>query len=378
MDHKSYSEKILDLKKEVLSMLLDRSGLDEKGDDSSIDTIWAGALKFFNYIINLSPENFLQIRLHTSAITGEFVFHYMHKYPFIDAEIFADEIGYKSVTEDIPENLWISEPDIPNIDIPLGMTYKNKVINKNIARYQSCISNLYYSGILNKIASQTKKEVILEIGGGYGGLAHHLGNILNKKSTYIILDFPEMLLYSGGFLIANNPDKNIYIYEKESFTSEFIKTDLLDYDFVLIPNFALNDLFSLNNLFLTINMQSFQEMTKQQIEQYAKFGTEKLTGYLYSNNIDRHPINEKLGSHTVTDVLKNFYSLFPKPELYNDPSLYSNHPWYYRFYLGVPKGKEEHYAEDSFLKIREYVPDDHISSVGYHPIKWRKVFFHNQ
>ncbi|MFC1724230.1 putative sugar O-methyltransferase [candidate division KSB1 bacterium] len=378
MKNNDFYSNINNLKSKIIQMLNERRESIKATDTEAPDIIWTETLSYFDYLINLPAEDYWKIRLHTSPITGEFVYHYWHKHPFIDPESFAGESGYKILTDDIPDKFKIGEKPVPNSDIPLGITYEGKVVNKDISRYQSCISNLYYSGILNKILDQEDKKTILEIGGGYGGLAHHLGEITKGKATYILLDFPEMLLISGAYLYVNNPNENIYIYDKNSFDSDFLKNKIHDYDYILIPTDAIKDLYSLKDLFLMINMQSFQEMNEAQIDAYAKFGSEKLSGYLYSNNIDRHPMNKELKPLTVTDILSRHYKLFPEPELYNDPSLYSDHPWYYRFYIGTPKNLSQEYNKEAFMKIRAYVPDNMISSVGYHPVKWRNVYFHSQ
>ena len=126
-----------------------------------------------------------------------------------------------------------------------------------------------------------------------------------------MIDFPEMFLFQGAYLAVNNPGKTIYIYDSESFTFEFTLKDIRQFDFVLIPNFALSKLSVVQEIDLMINMQSFQEMTEGQIEEYLEFGTQRITQYLYSDNVDRHYYNSDL-SHLSTLLGKHFM-LYPPP-----------------------------------------------------------------
>jgi hypothetical protein len=330
-----YPEKINLLKRNVLQMLRERnnSGSESPGG------IWAGVLHLFDYIINLTPENYLNIRFHAGYVTGSNALEYYHLYPPLNPERYAGNSGYIFYTQDIPQDYWVGEPPTPNIHGPMGVNYRGKTINYDICRYQSCIANLYSTGVLKSLGSSKKRNLVLEIGGGYGGLAHHLGNILIGNSTYIVMDLPEMLLFSGGFLIVNNPKKRIYIYDKKTLTSEFLTSGIYKYDYVLLPNYILKKLYRLKEINLMLNMQSFQEMTKEQVEEYLKFGKSKLSGYMYSDNIDKHPANKELGQETITTLASKYFDLFPEPELYGKV-FGKDKPWLYKCYIGTPKGKD--------------------------------------
>ena len=215
----NFRDKIKNLKQAVNQMLYELHEDVSQGETKLPASIWSECMGVFAYIMNLSEDDFLNIRLHTSLITGEFVLAYWHSYPAIEPEKFAENIGYKFYTEDLPQNYWVGEPPTPKIPRPIGVNYRGRIINYNICRYQSCISNLYSMGVLSFLEQQ-ERSLVLEIGGGYGGIAHALGNVL-RKSTYIIMDLPEMLLFSGGYLIVNNPASRIYIYKRHIHSTVF-------------------------------------------------------------------------------------------------------------------------------------------------------------
>ncbi len=343
-----YHDKIENLKHNVTEMLLERNTQSRQTDGQAASTMWVEHLSVLDYAINLSPENFLSIRFHTDKFTGESVISYWHPYPPIDPEKYATGCGYKFLTEDIPEAYWISEPEVPGTPIPLGVNYRGKIINQPTIRYQRCISNLYLMGILPQFLEKKDDSTILEVGGGHGGLAHALGNILTGKSTYIIMDLPEMLLFSGGYLIVNNPQKNIYVYDKSTFTAEFLKEEIHEYDYVLIPNYAMTDLYALPEINLMVNLLSFPEMTREQVDAYLQLGQSKLSGYLCSDNMDRHPHNNQLAPNTITTMLESRFHLFPPPQLYEGQ--FDDPVWSTRFYFGINDDEEIHFPEGGRIK----------------------------
>jgi len=343
-----YHDRIEYLKCSVTKMLLERDKQSQQADGQTPSPIWSEALGALDYALNLSAENFLNIRLHTSWFSGEHVSNYWHLHPPVDPAEYARAFGYEFYIEDIPEAYWVGEPAIPGTSIPLGLNYRGKIINKPIIRYQRCISNLYLMEILPQFLEKRDNSVILEIGAGHGGFAHALGNILEGKSTYVIIDLPEMLLFSGGFLTVNNPEKKIYVYDKSTFTPEFLDSGIHDYDYVLVPNYAVKDLYALPEINLMVNLLSFPEMTAEQLEEYLQLGQSRLSGYLCSDNMDKHPCSDQLGSETITSMLDRHFHLFPPPQLYAEPV--SEHDWVSKFYFGISRNTEGHFPTEGKVK----------------------------
>ena len=177
----------------------------------------------------------------------------------------------------------------------IGFSYENgRFVNIDILRYQRVVNTLYRRGILSDLSSPEpqQRNSILEIGGGYGGLAHHLSNILGNV-VYVIVDLPETLLFSAAYLSLHNPDKKVYVYNKDDF-SEFIDAGGAgSYDFILMPNYMLESLTPWR-FKIAINMISFQEMNAQQVNEYLDFIRDNSVGQLYSWNIDSHVLDTDL------------------------------------------------------------------------------------
>lgn len=105
-----------------------------------------------------------------------------------------------------------------------------------------------------------KNNIILEIGGGYGGLARIISE--NKKCTYILIDLPEINLISSFYLTSHFPDKKFLLY------ADFIKNkkaNFNDFDFIILPPWS-----SVNNIKydFCINIRSMMEMNINSINKY--------------------------------------------------------------------------------------------------------------
>ncbi len=271
MISEKYVDRINHLKLCVNEMLLERQATCDDNDTGVPSALWQEVVGVYSYLMNLSPNDFRNIRFHTELMNGTSLLGYWHAYPKPDPKQHAEKIGYVSATKNVPKEYWTGEPPTPCIPRPLGVIYEGHVINPNVVRYQSCISNLYFAGAFKAVTDAQTKQIIVEVGGGYGALAHGIGSILGKKATYMIIDLPEILLMSGAFLTVNNPEKQIYIYDPATFRPEFALSEILNYDFVLMPNYVLSKLCQIKQVAIMINMQSFQEMSQSQVRDYLDF-----------------------------------------------------------------------------------------------------------
>lgn len=126
---------------------------------------------------------------------------------------------------------------------------------------------------------------VLELGGGYGGLAR-IFKMVNPKAKYCILDIPEMLFVSYIFLAANFPNANI-LFVQSSDDLNLLNSDI---DFALIPNTFVDSLAGLR-FDLFINTQSLSEMTQSAYDRYMQLLQNELhVEYFYNvNRFGPHP-----------------------------------------------------------------------------------------
>jgi hypothetical protein len=261
-------------------------------------------------MLALPDEYFAKLRLHTHHLTGDHHWSYM-----MSGAAFARATGLQELTEGIPPDLVLDEP-AGGMGIMLD---NSRFVSTDSIRFQRVVNTLYRESILDALRQPAgaSRLSILEIGAGYGGLAHHLSNILGN-TTYVIVDLPEVLLFSAAYLTLFNETKTLYLYNQADFSPFIDSSEAKLYDFILIPNYRLEALRRWTFDF-ALNMDSFQEMSEEQVAFYLDFIRDTCKGVLYSKN--RESYNRELSSltellmlrfamHTVTSSL---YAPPPQP-----------------------------------------------------------------
>lgn len=297
MEKKS-REMIRNIKSKVIAMLEERQRLQaEEIDEASPSEFWSNICSFFDYMLWLPEESFSKLRLHTYHLTGD---NYQTYYFEKGVESF--RAAWEELIEGIPWDYVLYEPQ-GGIGFPCS---NGKIVSHDILRFQRVVNTLYRHGIISSIVNANmKRKVVLEIGAGYGGLAHHLSNILGN-ATYIIVDLPETLLFSASYLSLLNPDKRISINGCTDF-AESVRSDVTtSSDFVLIPNYKVDELRHLR-FDLVINVASLQEMRSDQVNMYLDFIAKTCRGVFYSWNQDAQPRNAEL--RNLSEMLRARFEL---------------------------------------------------------------------
>jgi len=167
----------------------------------------------------------------------------------------------------------------------------------------------FYLRVTSKIAKSSMK--ILEIGGGYGGLAR-LFLRSGAASRYYMVDLADTLIYAHAFLRLNFPDRSCALIGSEE---EWNRNQ--DAEIVLLPLQHL-DLIIGQEFDLTINTGSLQEMPSRSASFIMYFVQEKIkTEYFYSmnyifenRNILPETIQESQGEvNNVAPILDKFWDV---------------------------------------------------------------------
>ncbi|WP_172656496.1 putative sugar O-methyltransferase [Catenovulum maritimum] len=291
--------------------------------------VWLDAIKHLNFVFDLSEESLDYIRMHTGFITGVAWFQHAHQpYRQWNSERLKNELPliqrYEELTNGLPEKYAIEEPCNKSAINNLGVRYNNKLISNDVLRYQRCITNLYNSNVFEHLENEISHPVTVEIGAGYGGVAHQIASAILNKGTYIIVDLPEILFWSINFIRINNPDKKLWIYDAESFDLDEFKRSYKNYDYIFIPNYMSEILKVLESVDLYVNLLSFQEMSQQQVAFYLDLIQRNLNGVFYSENFSKHWMNTELTSK-LHHLYEKCFVMHPRPEQYssiecsNDP-----------------------------------------------------------
>ncbi|MFC2062224.1 putative sugar O-methyltransferase [Elusimicrobiota bacterium] len=146
---------------------------------------------------------------------------------------------------------------------------------------------IYLSGILNNINfSENKRNVILEIGGAYGGLLRTVKNYV-PDSCCINIELPEMCVLSGYFLAYCFPKFKIGFLSDvlDALKTKKISEVINKYDFLVLPTWSI-EYFPNKSSDLIVNTVSLGEMSNEYGEFYIKNINRVLRqrGYFYSVN----------------------------------------------------------------------------------------------
>jgi len=146
---------------------------------------------------------------------------------------------------------------------------------------------------------------ILEIGGGYGGLAHHLKTLL-PDAYYYIVDLPESLSFSAIYLsILWQHQVNTLLEPKDEGSALVRKAP----GFTFVPNYLFPALAASGEKFdLVINSLSMSEMNAKQVREYAAAIADMLepTGGFFEQNQD----NRAFGYLNASEEIAEY---FPSP-----------------------------------------------------------------
>lgn len=308
--------------------------------------LWNDTRKFLDFAMELGPSNLMNVRLHSGFITGSAWFSHAHQ-PYRFAK---DDTARRNVpmirdfvrnTAGVPRHYWCSEPAPTPQTGAVGIQYEGCLVSDDTVRYQRSISNLYCGGVFKLLESLSRRPRVLEIGGGYGGFTHQVHRMLRVPSSCVLVDLPEILFWAAVFLRINNPSASIYIYEPGSILASSVEALVDSADFVLIPNYRLDILDPVKELHLMLNLLSFQEMSTSQVETYVRFGAERLKGFLYSENFQRHWMNKDL-TRPVSEILADHCRLVPSPGAYGKILQNANVPssplllWALFPFFGIP------------------------------------------
>jgi putative sugar O-methyltransferase len=153
--------------------------------------------------------------------------------------------------------------------------YRGQLLSQNLVRHAAFV------GRIAQHVNLTSRLTILEIGGGYGGLAR-LFRQESPRSTVILVDIPSSLALATYFLTESCPGARVATIT-ELPPSGPLDSGLTEYDFVLLPGAWLARL-PAECIDLVVNTTSFQEMPRQTIARYFAEIHRLCRGHFYCYN----------------------------------------------------------------------------------------------
>ena len=207
---------------------------------------------------------------------------------------------YWDLSRYLPNFLRISQPDRFG---EAGWRFSGRLINHDAYVYLERIALLDACGQLERISNGTagRNPVILEIGGGFGGLAYHLRK-LAMSVRYIIVDLPEALAFSALYLTTLFPEQHNVIATSPG----LIAKDVDRPGFTFVPNYFCHRFEESGiEIDLAINTLSMSEMPARQVTAYCEMIRRSLApdGVFFEQNQD----NRHLGMINAEDLISGIF-----------------------------------------------------------------------
>jgi len=252
---------------------------------------WADFCDFFRYVYYLPEWELRRIRRHTFHLTSDLYQRYY----------FADK-GFKSLIEN-GYHFFIDQLEGFQIDEGtqgIGIKVDGQTLSHDLLRYLGVLVDLVKADALGRNRSKSEAQSILEIGGGYGGLARCIQKY-KPNAAYVIVDLEETLFFSMCYLKEQLPEKQLYLVNN----SDALRLEPNSVYFV--PQHRVDMLDNLR-FDLTISQQSLQEMTATQVQRYLNW-IHQHCDHFYSCNINDHGVlaSEKQIVKNLTGILENIF-----------------------------------------------------------------------
>jgi putative sugar O-methyltransferase len=215
-------------------------------------------------------------------------------------EVFGDQFYY------VDQEVGYTKAYLKAIDLVLEYHRYSKVIKKELLASVSESSvggsaSVYYRGqylsekllfhtlIVNDIVSnidflKNDRNVIVDIGSGYGGLDRLLSHYI-PNACFILVDLPETLLLTSYYMEYNFPNKKIALLSDIADRLDDFDSLVLEYDFIIIPPSVVEKIPS-STVDLVMNSASLGFMQKDYVEYYLSHIYRMLRplGHFYSLN----------------------------------------------------------------------------------------------
>jgi len=245
---------------------------------------WREELENFEYMLDAHPLIINKLRHHSHHVTGLRVYDYRSNKDSV-RELLAEKL--EVLVKMGGHDLLVPEPrDMGGF----GFEIEGQLYNIDTLKFYEVLIAMQRSSVLPDLRKPADRKLVWEIGAGWGGFAYQFKTICSNV-TYVIMDFPELFLFSGTYLKTMFPEARVEFFDHGSLGK--LLGQWRDIDFLFVPNTFLDD-FSPDQVDLAINMVSFQEMTSDQVRAYVEKAHELQSPYLYSLNRDRSPYNHEL------------------------------------------------------------------------------------
>ncbi|KGA20893.1 hypothetical protein GM51_4815 [freshwater metagenome] len=250
-----------------------------RSKQTKISNYWTEEVKSMDYLFNATPEIVSRLRDHCHWISGVRSYDYKDHHKHDQQRFLTKFEQLKKISNTLNP---IYEPKKMG---GFGFEILGSLVNIDSLKFYESMIALEKAKILKHLQN-LERPVIVEIGAGWGGFATAMKTIL-PNCQYIIVDLPETLIFSGTYLGELFPNNSRTYIENLTINPT---QDLVFCDH------TVKELLKIDKVDLVINMVSFQEMTSEQIRNYALWAQSLNTDFFYSHNREKSKHNNELDS----------------------------------------------------------------------------------
>ncbi len=168
--------------------------------------------------------------------------------------------------------------DISEINMPKFGNQNGATIKGNFFVLGSFFNHIYADIIINFFDSK-KKNILVDLGGGYGKLAYYILKKINP--TFIDFDIPETLVLAAYYLSKSFPNKKKFFYGETTFKSMTAGK----FDMLFLPCWEIEKLEN-DQVYFTINKNSLGEMRSESAKNYLDH-ISRISKYFFSINHEK-------------------------------------------------------------------------------------------
>jgi putative sugar O-methyltransferase len=142
----------------------------------------------------------------------------------------------------------------------------------------------YYATKIRSLLSPSAHQVVIELGGGFGGMAYYLIRD-NPKTTYVDFDLPENLALASYYLLKAFPELPSTLFGEAELTPQLLNESRI----VLMPSFEIQKLQD-RSVSVSFNSYSLAEMSPSAVQEYISHIARTTQGHFLHVNHTRNAV----------------------------------------------------------------------------------------
>jgi hypothetical protein len=158
-----------------------------------------------------------------------------------------------------------------------GVVRSGRLINEDTLRWFAASIALQDGGVLGQFRGNVRRQLVWDIGGGWGGFAYAF-KTLCPNVTYLITGAPETLLVSAVYLMTVFPEARCSFFQPGADASW---DRWMDADFVFAPEWALSS-WRRPPIALTLDVMALRAMSAARVRAHVQHAYDSGSLYFYS------------------------------------------------------------------------------------------------